>query len=74
MLQLDFIMCKSHPGDNDFEGIKESWKVAEAWHDERPGKANGEDSASVAVDDPGLKGLYKEFQAWQHAGSLGGYR
>ena len=59
-------MCKSHPGGTGFEGMKVSWRRAEAWHCERSWKAIGEGAASVAVDGPRLKGLYKRFEAWHH--------
>jgi hypothetical protein len=32
-------MFKSHSGDTGFEGMKGSWRAAEAWHSVRPGKA-----------------------------------
>jgi hypothetical protein len=35
---------KSHPGDTGFEGIKGSWRAAEACHCERPRKATGEEA------------------------------
>lgn len=59
-------MYKNHPGDSGFEGMKGSYRVAEAWHCAKPGKAIGESS----VNDPGLKGLYKEVEAWPTKGSL----
>ena len=34
-------------------------------------KAIGEGAASVAVDNPGLKGSYKEFEICHHEESLG---
>jgi hypothetical protein len=37
--------------------MKGSWRAAEAWNSESPGKTIGEGAASVAVDGPGLKGL-----------------
>ena len=49
-----------HPGGTCFEGTKESWRAAEAWHCEKPGKAIGEGAASVVVDGPRLKGSCKE--------------
>ena len=49
-------MGVSHPGGSGFEGIKGSWRAAEVWHCERPGEAIGGGAASVAVEDPGLKG------------------
>ena len=70
MLQLDLIMCKNCPGGTGFEGMKESHRAAEAWHCERPWKAIGEDTASVAVDGPGLTGKCKEVEAQYHKESL----
>ena len=70
MLQLDLVMCKSHPGGTGFEGIKESQRVAEALHCERPGKAIGEGAVSLVVDDSRLKGSCKGFEAWHHEESL----
>ena len=52
-------MCKSHPGDTSFEGMKGSCRAAEAQHYERPWKAIGESAASVVIDAPGLKGSCK---------------
>jgi len=66
MLQLYLVMCKSHPGGTGFEGMKGSWRAAEAWYCERPGKAIGEGTASVAVDGPVLKGSCKGVEAWHH--------
>ena len=63
---LGLVICKNHSGGTGFEGMKESWRAAEAWHCERPREAMGEGAASVAVDGLGLKGSYKEFEAWQH--------
>ena len=40
-----------------------SWREAEARHCEKPGMAISEGIASVAVDDPGLKGSCKEAEA-----------
>jgi hypothetical protein len=56
-------MCKNHI---DFEGMKESWRAAKAWHCERPGKAICEGAASDAVDGLGLKGSCKEIEAWHN--------
>ena len=70
MLWLDLVMCKSHPGSTGFEGRKGSWRAAEAWNYDRPGKAIGEGAASVAVDSPGLKGSCKGVEAWHHKESL----
>jgi hypothetical protein len=49
-------MCKSHPGGTDSENMTESWRTAEAWLCEKPGKAIGEGEVSVAVEGPELKG------------------
>jgi hypothetical protein len=57
VLQLDLVMCKNHPGGTGFEGMKGSWRTAEAWHCERL----GEGAASVSVDSPVLKGHAKKF-------------
>ena len=56
MLQWDLVMCKSHPGGTGFEGMKGSWRAAEAWRCERPWKVIGEGAASVAVVGLELKG------------------
>ena len=50
-------MCKSHPGDTGFEGMKGSWRADEAQHCERLWKATGEGAASGAIDDTGLRGV-----------------
>jgi hypothetical protein len=71
MLQLNLLMCKSHPGRTGFEGMKGSLRAADAWYCERPWKAIGEDAASVRVDDQGLKGSCKGSEAWHHEESLG---
>jgi hypothetical protein len=42
--------------------MKESWRTAEAWHCERPGKAIVEGAAST-VDGEGLNGSCKELEA-----------
>ena len=55
MLQRDLVIYKSPPSGTGFEGIKGSCRTAEAWHCERPRKAIGERTASVAVDSPGLR-------------------
>ena len=36
LLQQDLVMCKGHPGGTGFEGMKESWRAAEACYWERP--------------------------------------
>ena len=66
MLQLNLVMCKNHPGGTGFEGMKGSWRAAQVWPCERPGKAIGEGIASFAVDGPGLKGSCKEVEAQHH--------
>ena len=70
MLQPDLVMCKSHLGDTGFEDTKVSWRVAEAWHCERSGKAIDEDKAFVGVYSPRSKGSCKEVEAWHHAERL----
>jgi hypothetical protein len=50
MLQLDLVMCKNHPAGTGFEGMKGSWRTAEAWHCEKSEKTVGEGAASGAVD------------------------
>ena len=55
MLQLNLVMCENHLDSTGFEGMKESWRAAEAWHCERPEKAIGESAATVAIDSPGLE-------------------
>jgi hypothetical protein len=57
VLQLDLVICKNHPGGTDFEGMEGSWKAAESWHCERPGKGIEEIAASVAVDGPVTEGV-----------------
>ena len=69
-LQLDLVMCKGNPDGTGFEGMKCSWRAAEAWHCERPWKAIGEGAASVAIDGPGLKGACQGVEAWHHEESL----
>ena len=56
LLQRDLVICKVHSGGTGFEGMKGSHRAAEARHCERPWKAIGEGSSSVAIDGPGLKG------------------
>jgi len=71
VLPLNLVMCKSHPSGTGFEHMKGSWRAAEAGHCERPGKAIGGGTASVAVDSLGLKGSCKGVEAWHHEESLG---
>jgi hypothetical protein len=63
-------MCKSHLGSTGFEGMKWSWRAAEARHCDKPWKAIDEGAASVAVDNIGLKGSCKEAESWYHKESL----
>lgn len=51
--------------------FKGSWKAVEAWLSKRPEKGIREGTASVAVDIAGLKGSYKEVEAWNHVESQG---
>lgn len=57
------VKAERHPGGAGFEVMKESWRAAEAWHGEKPGNAICEGAASVAVEDPGLRGSYKEVES-----------
>jgi hypothetical protein len=63
VLQQDLVICKNHPSDTGFEGMKGSWKSSlglalwDAW------KAIGKGMASVVVDGPGLKGSCKGVEA-----------
>jgi hypothetical protein len=50
--------------------MKGSCRAAEARYCEKPEKAIGEGAASVAVEEPGLKGSCKEVEAWHHEESL----
>ena len=52
-------MCKNQSGGTGFEGVKGSWRAADAWHCEKPWKTIGVSAASVVVDGPELKGLCK---------------
>jgi hypothetical protein len=70
MLKLNLVTFKNYPSGTGFEGMKGSWREAEAWHCERSWKATGEGAASVAVDSPGQKVSCKEVEAWHHEGSL----
>ena len=60
---------KSDPGSMYFEGMKQSWRSAEAWQYERPREAIGEGAISV-VEDPGLKESCKESEPWHQEESL----
>ena len=59
-------ICKSHPDGTGFEGMKGSWRTADAWYCESPGEATGKGAASVADEGSGLKGSSKEDEAWHH--------
>lgn len=48
--------------------MKESWKVTEVWHSDRPGGVTGEDVASV--EGPGLTEPCSEVEVWHHEDSL----
>ena len=63
-------MCKNHSGGTGFDRSKGPWRAAEAWHCERSGKAIGESGALVEIEDPGLKGLSIEVEAWHQEESL----
>ena len=49
-LRLDLILAgrlgKCHPGGTSFEGLKGSFRAAEAWHCERSGEAISEGANS----------------------------
>jgi hypothetical protein len=45
-------------------------RAAEAWHYEKPGKDIDGGAASFAFDSLGLKGSYKEVEAWHHDENL----
>jgi hypothetical protein len=60
MFQMDLVMNKNYSGGTGFEGMKGSWRAAEAWNCERPGKAIGE-GASVVVGS-GLKESCKKLK------------
>jgi hypothetical protein len=60
--QLAFWWCKSYPVGTGFEGMEQSWRASEAWHWERPGEAIGKGAASVAVENPGLKGSCRDHE------------
>jgi hypothetical protein len=42
--------------------MEQSWRASEAWHWERPGEAIGKGAASVAVENPGLKGSCRDHE------------
>ena len=57
MLQWDLIMCKSHPGDTGFEGMKGSCRASEA----ETVRGHGRPLVKVLpqlqfIKGPGLKG------------------
>ena len=52
-------MCKSHLSVIGFEGMKGSWRTAEAWPCERMGKAIGDGASSDAVPSLRLNGYCK---------------
>ena len=54
----------------NFEGIEDSWKIAEVWHSQRPGEAIDEGETSMAVEEPGLKRSCIEFETWYQKESL----
>ena len=63
-------MYKSHTGGIGFEGMKGSWKAAEASYCESSGEVIGEEAVSVVVEGPGLEGSCKEVEAWHHEENL----
>jgi hypothetical protein len=52
-------MCKSYLGGTGFEVMKVSGTTAEAWCFERPWKVITKGTASIPVDNLGLKGSCK---------------
>ena len=64
-------ISKSHSSCTGLEDMKGSWRPAEAWYYERPGKTIGEGAVLVVVDGLGLKGSFKEVEAWHHEERLG---
>jgi hypothetical protein len=70
ILQVDLVICKNHPAGTGFEGMKRSWRAAEVWPYERPGKAIGEGAASVVAEGLGLKESCKDVEAWHHEDNL----
>ena len=70
LTQLDLVGFKNHQGGTCFEDMNRTWKAAEDLHCERPGKAIGEGTASVAVDSPGLKRSWKEHEVWCYKENL----
>ena len=56
MVQQDLRVCRRHPGGTGFEAMKGSGRKAEAQPCEKPRKAIGEGTNSVAIDGPKLKG------------------
>jgi hypothetical protein len=66
MLQLNFVMYKSHPGGTGSKGLKGSWRVAEIWNCEWSWKAIGKAAALVVDGIPGLKESCKGFEPWHH--------
>ena len=68
--QLYLVMYMNQPNGTGFEGMKGSWRAAEAWYYKRPWEAIGEGAASVAINGTGLKGSCKRVVAWHHEESL----
>ena len=64
MLQLDLVMCKSHPGGTGFEGMKRSWRETEAWRCERSGEDTGEGEGT------GLTRSCREGELWHYEEKL----
>ena len=55
-------MCKNHPDGSGYEDMEVLWRVAEACHYERPGKAIDVGTTSTAVDSSGVKGYAKKLR------------
>ena len=55
--------CVQKQPRTGFEGMKGSWRAAEAWPWERPGEATCEGVARVAVEAPGS---WRNIDVWHH--------
>ena len=53
------VMCKNHAGGTDFKDRTVPWRVTKAQRCERSGMDTGKGIASVAFEDPGMKGSCK---------------
>ena len=69
MLKLYVVMCNNHQDGTGFEGMRDNEEKLRLGT-ERPGKAIGDGTFSLAIDSQGLKKLCKEIKAWQHKQSI----